>query len=37
MRLAASESWPEQAALAAAGDWQKLKELQDQLKGGRRE
>jgi predicted flap endonuclease-1-like 5' DNA nuclease len=37
LRLAAPESWPEQAELAAAGDWDALKELQDRLKGGRRE
>jgi predicted flap endonuclease-1-like 5' DNA nuclease len=29
------ESWPEQAALAAKGDWDTLKELQDQLDGGK--
>lgn len=28
-------SWPEQAKLAADGDWDALKELQDQLSGGR--
>ena len=28
-------SWPEQAALAAKGDWDALKTLQDQLDGGR--
>jgi large subunit ribosomal protein L30 len=37
LRLAAPESWPEQAGLAAADDWDALKELQDRLKGGRRE
>ena len=37
LRLAVPESWPEQAELAAAGDWDALKELQDRLKGGRRE
>ena len=31
------ESWPEQAALAAAGDWEALKVLQADLKGGRRQ
>ena len=35
-RLADPTSWPEQAALAAAGDWEALKALQDTLKGGRR-
>lgn len=34
-RLADPTSWPEQARLAAAGDWQGLQELQDRLKGGR--
>ncbi len=29
-------TWPEQAALAAAGDWDALKKLQDELDGGRR-
>ena len=28
-------TWPEQAALAAAGNWDELKTLQDKLKGGR--
>lgn len=28
-------SWPKQAALAAAGDWDALKKLQDELVGGR--
>ncbi len=28
-------SWPEQAGLAAKGDWEALKILQDQLDGGR--
>jgi len=36
LSLADTRSWPEQAALAAAGDWGKLKALQDELKGGRR-
>jgi predicted flap endonuclease-1-like 5' DNA nuclease len=35
-RLADPGTWPEQAALAAAGDWDGLKALQDSLKGGRR-
>lgn len=30
-------TWPEQAALAAAGKWDELNELQDRLKGGRPE
>lgn len=29
------QTWPQQAALAAAGEWEKLKELQDYLDGGR--
>ena len=28
-------SWPQQAGLAASGDWDALKELQDQLTGGK--
>jgi len=36
-QLADPESWPEQAKLAAAGDWTALASLQDRLKGGRRE
>lgn len=29
------ENWPDQASLAAKGDWDALKELQDKLKAGR--
>lgn len=29
-------TWPEQSGIAATGDWDKLKELQDQLSGGRK-
>jgi predicted flap endonuclease-1-like 5' DNA nuclease len=36
IRLANPDTWPEQARLAAAGDWDALKRLQGQLKGGRR-
>jgi predicted flap endonuclease-1-like 5' DNA nuclease len=36
MTLASPCTWPEQASLAAAGDWETLKVLQDELKGGRR-
>ncbi|GAB4526863.1 MAG: hypothetical protein Kow0063_01540 [Anaerolineae bacterium] len=36
IRLADPATWPEQARLAAARDWQGLKDLQSQLKGGRR-
>lgn len=35
-RLAKPASWPEQAALAAAGEWDALAALQGELKGGRR-
>lgn len=35
MRLADPTSWPEQARLAAAGQWDELKALQDRLKAGR--
>lgn len=34
-QLADPETWPQQAKLAAAGDWQALEELKDQLIGGR--
>jgi predicted flap endonuclease-1-like 5' DNA nuclease len=37
VRIAFTETWPEQAALAAAGEWKKLEELQEALQGGRRE
>lgn len=37
LRLASSETWAEQAELAAKGDWEGLKQLQGRLKGGRRE
>jgi predicted flap endonuclease-1-like 5' DNA nuclease len=30
-------SWPEQARLAAEGKWDELEQLQDELKGGRRD
>jgi hypothetical protein len=36
IRLAWPETWPEQAQLAAAGDWGELKALQDELQRGRR-
>lgn len=35
LRIADPTSWPEQARLAAAGDLEGLKKLQDSLKGGR--
>lgn len=34
--LANPTTWPEQAGLAAAGKWDALETLQDELKGGRR-
>ncbi len=36
IRVAFPESWPEQAGLAAKGDWEALENLQSTLKGGRR-
>jgi DNA-directed RNA polymerase subunit beta' len=36
IRIADPTTWPEQARLAAAGEWDKLKALQEQLRGGRR-
>lgn len=33
-RLADPTTWPKQAALAAAGNWEELKAYQDRLKGG---
>jgi predicted flap endonuclease-1-like 5' DNA nuclease len=36
IRLAFPDTWPEQAALAAADQWAALEELQSQFKGGRR-
>lgn len=36
LQLADPTTWPEQAALAAAGEWDALGALQDTLKGGRR-
>jgi predicted flap endonuclease-1-like 5' DNA nuclease len=34
--LADPGTWPEQAGLAAAGDWDAFKTLTEKLKGGRR-
>jgi len=34
-RIHEPATWPQQAALAASGDWAALKRLQDDLKGGR--
>jgi predicted flap endonuclease-1-like 5' DNA nuclease len=36
IRLADPGTWPEQASLASAREWEALKELQSHLKGGRR-
>jgi ribosomal protein L30 len=36
LRLADPGTWPEQAALAAAGDWDGFKALTERLKGGKR-
>ncbi|MGC8879916.1 MAG: helix-hairpin-helix domain-containing protein [Anaerolineae bacterium] len=36
LRIADPTTWPQQAALAAAGKWDELRALQDSLKGGRR-
>lgn len=36
LRIADPGTWPEQAALSAAGDWEGLASLQSELKGGRR-
>jgi predicted flap endonuclease-1-like 5' DNA nuclease len=36
IRIADPETWPEQANLAAKGDWEGLQVLQSTLKGGRR-
>ncbi|MEE4194071.1 MAG: helix-hairpin-helix domain-containing protein [Anaerolineae bacterium] len=37
IRIANPATWAEQAKLAAAGNWDSLTKLQDDLKGGRRE
>lgn len=37
IRVAFPDTWPEQARLAAAGSWDALEKLQEELKGGRRE
>ena len=36
IRIANPSTWPEQAKLAAAGNWEALEALQDELEGGRR-
>ena len=35
LKMMDATSWPEQAKLAAAGDWDGLKAMQDELSGGR--
>jgi hydrogenase-4 membrane subunit HyfE len=35
--IADPTTWPEQAALAAEGEWEQLEVLQEELKGGRRQ
>ena len=37
IRLGDPTTWPEQAKLAEAGDWDSLEVFQDELKGGKRE
>lgn len=37
IRMANPSTWPQQAKLAAVGKWEALRELQEKLKGGRRE
>jgi hypothetical protein len=37
IRLGDPTTWPEQAKLAAAGEWDSLEALQDELKAGKRE
>ncbi len=34
-KVAVPNTWPQQAAMAAAGQWKELKEYQDALQGGR--
>lgn len=36
LQMLDADTWPDQAKLAAAGDWEGLKKLQDELKGGKR-
>ena len=36
IRVAFPDTWPEQAALAAKGDWSELENLQSKFQGGRR-
>jgi predicted flap endonuclease-1-like 5' DNA nuclease len=36
LQMIDADTWPEQARLAAAGDWPGLETMQDELKGGKR-
>jgi large subunit ribosomal protein L21 len=36
LKMMDASTWPEQAKLAAAGDWDDLKKMQDKLSGGRK-
>jgi len=36
LQMINADTWPDQAKLAAAGDWDTLSKLQDELKGGKR-
>jgi predicted flap endonuclease-1-like 5' DNA nuclease len=36
LQMIDADTWPEQAKLAAVGDWEALAVLQDELKGGKR-
>jgi hypothetical protein len=36
LQMIDADTWPEQAQLAAAGDWEGLAKLQEELKGGKR-
>jgi len=36
LQMINADTWPEQAKLAAAGDWEGLRVLQEELKGGKR-
>lgn len=36
LQMIDADTWPEQAKLAAAGDWEGLAKLQEELKGGKR-
>jgi len=37
LQMINADTWPEQAKLAASGEWDALEKLQDELKGGKRE